>query len=71
MVAYAYTEEVLLFCNQLPEVAQLAGVYARWLMVGVLPSMVSRASVRYLQMRGLVYPSVRLCIVRILFFDCY
>jgi multidrug resistance protein, MATE family len=58
MISYAYTEETLLLAGQLPEVAYLAGIYAKWLIIGVLPTMVARASVRYLQMRGLVYPSM-------------
>lgn len=59
MIGYAYTEQVLLLAGQLPEVARLGAIYARWLMAGVLPSMIARGSVRYLQMRGIVYPSVR------------
>lgn len=57
-IAYYKTEDVLLFVGQTKEIAALAGNYAQWLILGILPAHLSRATVRYLQMRGIVFPSI-------------
>lgn len=57
-LCFWFTEPVLLLLRQDPELARLAGIYNKWLLIGVLPLLVYRAQTQYLQNQRILAPAM-------------
>ncbi|RKP36692.1 mate-domain-containing protein [Dimargaris cristalligena] len=64
VIFWWYSESMLLALNQDPEIAHLAGLYLRYLIIGCLPNLLFECVKRYLQAQEIMHAStIVLCIV--------
>ncbi|KAL2917389.1 ethionine resistance protein [Polyrhizophydium stewartii] len=57
-IIWLFTKEILLAFGQDPEISELSGVFARWMLPGLVPYLVGDSIKRYLQTQGIVKASM-------------
>ncbi|KAI8915744.1 mate-domain-containing protein [Gorgonomyces haynaldii] len=62
-VLWWFTEPVLLYLQQEPQVASLASVFGRWLIPGLLPFLFADCIKRYLQSQGIMNASMYITMI--------
>ncbi|KAI8927016.1 mate-domain-containing protein [Entophlyctis helioformis] len=55
---WLFTREILLLAGQDPEISAISGVFARWMLLGLIPFLANDCLKRYLQSQGIVMASM-------------